>query len=489
MSKLFSKINIIQLPFWLFTIGVFVIAIMPSLIQDGMFTDGTQYAVVSKNFANGLGTFWFPHITQNWNTMGSSWFLENPPLVYAIQGTFFSIFGDSLYTERIYCLFTALMAAFLITRIWNLLTQRNKEIQALSWLPVLIWVSMPIVFRSYQMNVQENTMGLFTMASVYFVLKGLSSTKHSYLFILLGGASIFLATLCKGVTGLFPLAAVALFWLSVRKIRFQGALFFSLILLLVPVLSYMLLLLNDNAYESFSFYYKARLLERIHNDPVVNSHFHIIWRLLLDLLPAIVVAVIAFLFRRKKVSLSDHSEEKRFMIFFFFMGLAGSLPLALTLVQREFYLGPSLPFFALAFSVFISIYLAEMPMLFSQKTQIFKVFKVFSFSLLIGGLLYTSLQIGKAGRDQDILHDTYLIGEVIEEGTSVHLEAEVSQRDSLKHWNLELYLARYFNVSLGEPLKDSRYIIYYEGGSFPDHEVFEQVPLDTEIYLLYQRKD
>jgi len=54
---------------------------------------------------------------------------------------------------------------------------------------------------------------------------------------------------------------------------------------------------------------------------------------------------------------------------------------------------------------------------------------------------------------------------------------------------LELYLARYFNVSLGEPLKDSRYIIYYEGGSFPDHEVFEQVPLDTEIYLLYQRKD
>ena len=489
MNKLFFKFNQVQFPYWVFTLGVFIIAILPSLVQDGMFIDGTQYAVVSKNYAHGLGTFWFPHITDNWDTMGSAWFLENPPLVYAIQGTFFKIFGDSLYTERIYSLFTALLAAFLITRIWNLVTKKSKEIQVLSWLPVLIWVSMPIVFRSYQMNVQENTMGLFILASVYFVLKGLGSSKYSNLYIFLGGVSVFLATLCKGVTGLFPLAAVALYWLSGGKIRFQRMLFFSLILLLVPALFYILLLLNDSAYESLNFYYHARLLERINNDPVVNSHFHIIFRLLLDLLPAIVVALIVFLVRRKKVKLSDHPEVNRFMIFFFFMGLAGSVPLALTLVQREFYLGPSLPFFALAFSLFISLSLAEAPELFSQKAQFFKVFKALSLSLMMGGLIYTALQIGKAGRDRDILQDTYLMGEVIEEGTRVHLMAERSQMDSLKHWNLELYLARYFNISLGEPLKDSRYIIFCEDGSLPDEDVFEQVPLATETYLLYKRKD
>jgi hypothetical protein len=489
MSKVFSKYFNDQFPFWVFTLGVFIIAILPSLVQDGMFIDGIQYAVVSKNFANGLGTFWFPHITQNWNTMDSAWFLENPPLVYAIQGLFFKIFGDGLYTERIYCLCTALVAAFLITRTWNLTTQRNEEIRKLSWLPVLIWVSMPIVFRSYQMNVQENTMGIFILASVYFVLKGLWSSKHSRLYIFLGGVSIFLATLCKGVTGLFPLAAVALFWLAGGRIRFQRVLFFSLILLLVPVLFYILLLLNDNAYKSFSFYYESRLLERIVNDPVVNSHFHIFFRLLLDLLPAIVVAVTVFLIRRKKVSLSDHSEEKRHAFFFLLMGLAGSVPLTFTLVQRDFYLGPSLPFFALGLSLFLSLYLVDVLMPFSQKSRIFNLFRVFSISLLIGGLVYTGLMVGKAGRDRDILHDTYLFGGIIEEGSRVHLEAEVSQKDSLRHWNLELYLARYFNISLGAPLEDAWYIIFFEGGSQPEADIFERLPLDTETYLLYQRKN
>jgi len=487
MSKIISKYSNDQFPFWVCTLGVFIIAILPSLVQDGMFIDGTQYAVVSKNFANGLGTFWFPHISQNWNMMGSQVFLENPPLVYAIQGMFFKIFGDSLYTERIYCLFTALVGVFLIMRIWNQVTQRNKEIQKLSWLPVLIWVSMPIVFRSYQMNVQENTMGLFIMASVYFVLKGIESVKLSYLYIILGGIFIFLATLCKGVTGLFPLVAVAVYWVSRGKIKFHKVLIFSLILLLVPVLLYILILLNDNAYESFNFYYESRLLERIYNDPVVNSHFHIILRLLLNLLPAIVVSAIVIIFRRKKINLTEHQEEKRHVVFFLLLGLAGSLPLTFTLVQRDFYLGPSLPFFALAFSLFMSLYLVDVLKQFSQKVRIFNLFRVLSISLLIGGLIYTGLMVGKTGRDHDILHDTYLVGDNIEEGTRVHL-IEAVKYDSLKHWNLELYLARYFNISLGAPRQDTKYIILGEEAVPPD-ELFELIPLDTETYHLYQRKN
>ena len=77
MSKIFSKYKDIHYLFWVFTLAVLVIAILPSLVQDGMFIDGTQYAVVSKNLANGLGTFWFPHISQNWNIMGSNVFLPS----------------------------------------------------------------------------------------------------------------------------------------------------------------------------------------------------------------------------------------------------------------------------------------------------------------------------------------------------------------------------------------------------------------------------
>jgi hypothetical protein len=89
MNTIFGKRDYAQFPFWVFTISVFIIAILPSLIQDGMFIDGIQYAAVSKNLANGLGTFWAPYMSQNWYTMGSGVFLEHPPLVYAIQGLFF----------------------------------------------------------------------------------------------------------------------------------------------------------------------------------------------------------------------------------------------------------------------------------------------------------------------------------------------------------------------------------------------------------------
>ncbi len=487
MNKLSSRSDNSQLPFWIFTISVFIIALLPSLIQDGMFIDGVQYAAVSKNMANGLGTFWAPYFSQNWyqnfHAMGSNVFLENPPLVYAIQGLFFKIFGDSLYTERIYGLFVALTAIFLIANIWKLVNRRNIDIQKLSWLPVLFWLSMPIMFRSYQMNVMENTMGIFILASVYFVLKGLENSKRSYLYIILGGVFILLSAFCKGPAGLFPIVTVGIYWLSGAKIKFPKVIILSLILLLVPVLLFLLILLNENAQESFTFYY-SRVMDRMNNIPVVNSHLHIMFRLLLDLLPAIVISSIIFITQRKKIDFQGRPERTTFMIFFFLMGLAGSIPLAITLFQRDHYLGPSLPFFALAFALFVSIYVVDGLKQFSQKTQFFTLFRVFGISLLIGGLLYTGFQVGKAGRDQEILHDTYLFGAFIEKGTRVHLVE--SQED---HWSFELYLTRYCEISLGAPLEDSKYIIRSFNDAPPDEELYELISKDTKAYELYQPKE
>ncbi len=487
MNKLLSRSDNSQFPFWIFTISVFIIAVLPSLIQDGMFIDGTQYAAVSKNMANGLGTFWAPYLSQNWyqnfHAMGSNVFLENPPLVYAIQGLFFKVFGDSLYTERIYGLFIAILAIILIANIWKLVTRSNKDIQKLSWLPVLFWLSMPIMFRSYQMNVQENTMGIFILASVYFVLKGLENSKRSYLYIILGGVFILLSAFCKGPAGLFPLVSVGVYWLSGGKIKFPKVLILTLILLLVPVLLFLLISLNDNAQESFTFYY-SRVMDRINNIPVVNSHLHIMFRLLLDLLPAIVISSVIFITQRKKFNFWKRPEETRYMIFFLLMGVAGSLPLALTLVQRDFYLGPSLPFFAIAFALFVSLYVVDVLERFSKKGHIFNSFRVLSILLLIGGLLYTGLQAGKVGRDQDILHDTYMFGEIIEKGTRVHLVE--SQED---HWRFELYLTRYCEISLGAPFEDSKYIIRSFNDAPPDEELYELISKDTRAYELYQSKE
>ncbi len=167
-NRLIASLYSLNSQIWIFVISVFIIALSPSLIQDGMFMDGVLYAAISKNLANGLGTFWFPYLGDNWNMHGSTYFLEHPPLVYAIQSIFFRSLGDSIYTERVYCLFTAVVSALLIHKIWILVTRKNQNIRRMSWLPVFLWCIMPIVFRAYQMNVQENTMVIFILAAIYF---------------------------------------------------------------------------------------------------------------------------------------------------------------------------------------------------------------------------------------------------------------------------------------------------------------------------------
>ena len=96
-------------------------------------------------------------------------------------------------------------------------------------------------------------MGIFILSAIYVVLLGLEHKKHSYLYMILGGILIFLSTLCKGVTGSFALVTVAMYCLSGGSIKLPKALLFSLILAAVPVLLYVLVLTNDNAYESMCF--------------------------------------------------------------------------------------------------------------------------------------------------------------------------------------------------------------------------------------------
>lgn len=477
------KYRNIHFPFWILTISVFVITIMPSLIQDGMFIDGIQYAAISKNLANSLGTFWCPYLSENWSAMGSECFLEHPPLVYAIQSVFFKVFGDSMYTERIYCLFTAIISTIIIGMIWNQINKANKEIRKLSWLPVLFWISMPIVFRSYQMNVQENTMGIFILGAVYFVIRGLKIEKLSYLNFALGGVFIFLSTLSKGVPGLFPLVSVLIYRLAGGRIKFRKLLLYSFILLLIPILLYIVVLLNDNANESLSFYFSARLLERVLNNPTVNSHLHIIFRLFIDLIPTFIISLIAYFLYRNKPFLNENGDYKTHVLFFLIVGIVGSIPLAFTLVQRDFYLAPSLPFYAIGLALYFAPLANGLINKFSQNAYFFNILRILSIALLFGGLIYTGFMAGNAERDKDILHDTYIIGEEIGEGTRVRLDTR--QGDN---WNFELYLIRYFNISLGSPIKDTKYIICRKNDNPPEDKSFNLVPLQTMTYRLYKRQ-
>lgn len=50
--------------------------LIPTLVQDGMFLDGITYSAISRNMANGIGSFWHPHYTETLYPH----FNEHPPL-------------------------------------------------------------------------------------------------------------------------------------------------------------------------------------------------------------------------------------------------------------------------------------------------------------------------------------------------------------------------------------------------------------------------
>src|ERR1022692_1748202 len=148
---LLNRVPVYQRPYWLITISVLFILVVSQLIQDGMFSDGLLYVCVSKNLANGIGTFWHPYFG---NTLKTP-FHEQPPLYFGILAVFFKVFGQSMYVERLFCLLTLVITGFYISKIWKVLVGKDETNASNSWLPVLLWITVPVCFWTYTNLVEE----------------------------------------------------------------------------------------------------------------------------------------------------------------------------------------------------------------------------------------------------------------------------------------------------------------------------------------------
>ena len=441
-----------QLPFWIFTASIFIILICPTLFQDGMFMDGIQYACVAKNLANGDGSFWHPFLSETWWKAGSNYFMEHPPLIYGIQAQFFKLLGNSLYTERIYSLITGLLTAIMIVKNWRIIPVENS-IKNTGWLPLLLWIITPVCYWSYQNNLQENTMSLFILISTYFTIKGLISKQKIYLFFL-GGIGLFLATFSKGVPGMFPLFIIPIYYLIFKTISIKKTIIYSGILVITPIIIYSILLLNENAYQSLSFYLEKRLLFRIQEEGVVSNRFYILYQLFMELLPSIIFTIAILLISFIKKTATQWNQNKKLIIFFLLIGFSGSLPLMLTDVQRGFYLLPAIPFFSISFSLIIAPIVHQWTQKIKPLSFFYKLITWGSISLLIISILITASKVNKTGRDHDILHDVHLIGNKIPNGCNIQMNITLYEK-----WNLQFYLLRYYNIACTYSQNKSNYIL------------------------------
>ena len=174
------------------------------MTQAGMFLDGVTYAVLARNMAEGLGSFWSPFYTARVYPQ----FHEQPPLGLGLQAVFFAIFGDHLGVERVYSLVMGGGTALLIVSLWR----RTTRDTAHDWLPLLFWLLPSTVTWAIVNNMLENTQAVFTTAAVLTFVRALEASDRvgASLWSIVGGVLTIGAVLVKGPNGFFPLAAPAI---------------------------------------------------------------------------------------------------------------------------------------------------------------------------------------------------------------------------------------------------------------------------------------
>lgn len=478
MLKKFLKNR--QTPFWIITISVLIGLTLPTLIRDGMFMDAMLYTSVAHNLSMGIGTFWFPQFSLH-NIAGLTSFHEQPPLVFGIQSVFFKILGDSLYVERFYTFLTMCITALLINLLWKEIYRNNNGLKSLGWLPIILWITIPVCFWSYSNNMHENTMGIFTLSSVLLIYKASQSEKYRLMTWVLAGVFIFLATLSKGLPGFFPIIVPFLYWLTIRKNTFSKTFLQTFIITLVPVIIYGILFLIPESKESLSTYLFKRALHRINEVPTIDNRFFILYRLFTELLPQISFVVIFFIIANLTKIKSQISKNLRSSVFFIAVGLSASVPLMLTMVQKGFYAVPALPFFAIGLSILIADIILHLTERIDVQNKKYKLFLLLSSLLLLSTITFSFIQIGKPGRNKELLHDVYLIGNVVPRQTTVSIPKYM-----WNEWDLQCYLMRYFNISL-EPKFHNYYFILDNSLRADTLTGYKKVDIKTIQYDLYKR--
>jgi 4-amino-4-deoxy-L-arabinose transferase-like glycosyltransferase len=327
-------------------------------------------------------------------------------------------------------------------------------------------------------------MMIWILLSFYFQYRAITENRNSLLLLIAGGVSLFLASLTKGVPGLFPIVVVPVYWLCTKKIKLTQAILWTSIVMIVPGFIYaVIILLNNSAAESLSIYFFERLLGRVTDVPVVDKRFYILYRLFMDILPLILLSGLIILFSYKYYGIKPGKAEKEKAAFLFLTGLAGSIPLMLTLVQKAFYYVPTIPFFALSAAVVSYKSLNVLLEKLLESSKRYKALLVTGVLLIVIGLFFTVKSIGGYSREKSILQDIEEIGRFIPEKSLVSYDSVSMQ----PRWSIRLYFERNEDVYFNNDCRHEFFINLK--GVEPDSllHFYRRIKTDTKVLDLYKK--
>jgi 4-amino-4-deoxy-L-arabinose transferase-like glycosyltransferase len=404
-----------------------------------MFVDGVTYASIARNLAGGQGSFWSPFYTSTIYPQ----FHDHPPLGFWLQSLWFRLLGDHLFVERGYSLAAALVTAFVIARIWRRLEARHDDLSSWDWLPILFWIAVPVVSWAIVGNLLETSVSVFTTAAVAAAIEAAYADRMTAAvgWGILSGASIVAATLTKGPVGLFPLAAPVVF--SLLSGRGRGWALLAGQWATVAVCAVALWSVTA-ARGSLTQYVDLQVVAAIGGQREVSaSSLTIVKQLIQAVLVPIIVAggLVIIAARRFEVpSPRQRLEAASFLV----LGLAGTLPIAVSAKQAGHYLVPAVPLFALAAARVVAPTLAAAAARIAARgTGADVLAAVNRLTAVVLLLTIVAALVPAIGRDRDRLADLDVLESTIPRGATVGI-CPASNDD----WGLHAWLERRFRVSL-----------------------------------------
>lgn len=331
---------------YLFLILMFSLMTLTRVVADGFHPDSLVYMSMARNLAEGHTSFWSLHFT---DTLFNE-FYEHPPLGIYLISLCFSLFGDTIFIDKLYGPFLGLLMMLEIMAIYRLVSPGNYRNGML--LSAFYFVMFPIASNTLENNLLEVPAALFALGSVYIFLKGVLQKRNSLLYAFLFSLALLAAFLSKGPVALFPFALPFFYFvLFAKEYKFTQALLWYGYIVLFMLLFALALYSYTPSNHYFSMYLDKQILASISGARGEGEHFKLLSQLLIDFSSIFLVSLVAiFVGRVRPIGLSF---SKMFFLFVL-IGLSASLPLEISPKQHDYYIFPSLPYFALALALVFS---------------------------------------------------------------------------------------------------------------------------------------
>lgn len=493
-----------QISLYFIVIGAFLLFISGNFLSEGLSRVGLDNALVSQRMAEGFDSFWLPSI----DTPGTPDRSNYLPLGYWLGSWWYKAFGTNTFmAEKIYSLLTYLIVALLMIWVWKLTGRTRRS----GWLPLVCWIMMPIVSWSATNNLLETTMTIFIMLSVAFLFKAQkaqflgktlpSSQKRQrknrfarYLWVIVAALMMELAFMIKGFAGLFPIFFPFFYWLLVRRERIIYPIINTVLILVVWMVTlFIVVILSPTVYDVLYNYIHNQMIGGVLYVQTVTTRFWILHALVLQGAIPLAIAVIIclirikhrpfyrfmFYWRHKDQLTVDQAMRARTGWFFLCFGLSGLLPIMLGLKQQEFYLVPTLPFFALAMACLMYDILEDWVLEMDKVAHY--VLMGLAVLLFGSGLILNISNIHKINTNKELLEDMQIILPYLESGETVLATHEIVENPEVAE-----YFYRYKDILLDTGNEHEHLLAMYSRKQIRHRgTLYVKVDIPSRYYNLY----